>query len=355
MFMVMCENEIQRWTMNEINDAFLDPSTRFDAAQRFLDVLLTQDYTPGEPATFAYVAGLPVFQSILYSLLVDTDNTLFPIVLRCFLAVLPYAPQAITPSVPLVMIILGRAACWRERPFSNDKDKQGVTRTPKPHERLGWTMARTSPDTTLPATLQPGNITRLLFVAIYSAWPSNVLAFVRDPVSYIIGKGIEPVYDVPWEEVWTPGLLASRSGPLLRNFHLHPWLVYFTSSTELADEKRWDKIDPPEFITRSHMLAHSELLAGERFDLLEGEPEVPMVIDETLATEVGRLQRDVQLLRLEAKFTDRIRKQYLYRKLVQDRADTRHWTATQTHAAIQHRRVGDSQLCLEVEGSEQNN
>lgn len=297
-----------------LHDAFLDPSTRFDAAQQFLNVLLTEDYSPEQSTTLmGEVATMPIFQSILLSLLLDTDNTLFSIVLRCFLAVLPYAPSTITPKVPLIMVVLGRAACWQDRPFSNDPDKQGVTRTPEPNARLNWAKAMLSPETNLPIPLQPSNITRLLFVATYSAWPSNVLAFVRDPVAYIIGKGTEPIYGIPWEEVWSPGLLASRSGPLLRNFHLHPWLVYFTSTTELADEKRWDRIDPPEFITRSHMLAHSELMAGQRFDLLEGEPEVPPAINESVATEVEQLQRDVRLLRLEAKFADRVRKQYLYR------------------------------------------
>lgn len=269
------------------------------------------------------LASHPIFTSILRSLLLDTDNLLFPICLRCFLAVLPYAPQTITPHVPLVMIVLGRAASWRERPFSNHTTHEGISRTPKPNPSFDWQLALPSPQTTFPASLEPPNITRLLFVAVYSAWPSNVLAFVRDPVAYITGKGIEPVYNVSWEEVWEPGILASRSAPLLRNFHLHPWLVYFTSGTELADEKRWEKIDPPEFITRSHMLAHSELLSGDKFDLLEGIPsddvELVAPTPPELPTEVAQLQRDVQLLRLEAKFTDRIRKQYLYR--MSDRHD----------------------------------
>ena len=264
------------------------------------------------------VASHSILLAILRSLLLDTDNVLFPVTLRCFLGVLPYAPQTLTPHVPLVMIILGRAASWRERPFSDEPSKEGVTRTHKPSPSTEWALVTPSEPTDLPAAMQPPNITRLLFVAVYSAWPSNVLAFVRDPVSYINGKGIEPVYNVPWEDVWEQGILAHRAAPLLRNFHLHPWLVYFTSSSELADEKRWEKIDPPEFITRSHMLAHSELLSGDKFDLLEGLPTEDMEIVPTppeLSTDVAKLQREVQLLRLDAKFTDRVRKQYLYREL----------------------------------------
>jgi hypothetical protein len=297
------------------------PTERLAAAQLFLESVLNQDYSPEMPASstlMSRIASHSIFTIILRSLLLDTDNLLFPVLLRCFLAILPYAPQAITPHVPLIMIILGRAASWRDRPFADETHKEGVTRTPKPNETFGWEIAVPSAPTTIPESLQPANITQLLFVAVYSAWPSNVLAFVRDPVSYITGKKIEPVYNVPWEEVWEPGMLASRSGPLLRNFHLHPWLVYFTSSSELADEKRWEKVDPPEFITRSHMLAHSELLSGDKYDLLEGVPseevEVIAPTPPELSTDVAQLQRDVQLLRLEAKFANRVRKQYLYRE-----------------------------------------
>lgn len=283
-------------SLDDLEASFRHPDTRFDSAQRFLAL---ED-------TSTSVASHGVFLAILHSLLLDTDNILFPTCLRCFLAVIPHAPQAITPHVPLIMIVLGRAASWRDRPFG--ERKEGFTSTFDPNPSLGWLPATPVPPTPLPVTMQPPNITRLLFVAVYNAWPSNVLAFLRDPVAYINGKGIAPVYNVPWEEVWEPGLLARRSAPLLRDFHLHPWLVYFTSSSELADEKRWEKIDAAEFITKSHMLAHSELLVGDRLDLLdgvaEGEPE----------PSTSQLARQVQLLELDAKFTDRVRKQYLHRE-----------------------------------------
>jgi hypothetical protein len=306
--------------LDELEECLNQPDTRLAAAQHFLDVLLTEDYSPEMAASATMMSRVPshsIFLVILRSLLLDTDNILFPVALRCFLGVLPYAPHTITPHVPLVMIILGRAASWRERPFSDEPGKEGVTRTHKPSPSIDWAPVTPSEPTDLPETMQPPNITRLLFVAVYSAWPSNVLAFVRDPVSYINGKGIEPVYNIPWEDVWEQGILARRAAPLLRNFHLHPWLVYFTSSSELADEKRWEKIDPPEFIARSHMLAHSELLSGDKFDLLEGVPTDDMEIVPTppeLSTDVAKLQREVQLLRLDAKFTNRVRKQYLYRE-----------------------------------------
>ena len=309
--------------LDTLEASFRDPETRFDSAQRFLSLEDTSVATHG------------IFLAVLQSLLLDTDNTLFPVCLRCFLAVIPFAPQAITPHVPLIMIILGRAASWRDRPFG--ERKEGCTRTFQPNPTLEWSQVAPVPSTTLPDTMQPRNITRLLFVAVYNAWPSNVLAFLRDPVSYINGKGIAPVYNVPLEEVWEPGLLARRSAPLLRDFHLHPWLVYFTSTSELADEKRWEKIDAAEFITKSHMLAHSELLAGDKPDSLRGDcddagdlnseaiDDMPIINHATdldiRPTSPSSLQRQVELLRLDARFTDRIRKQYLHRERFLDRAD----------------------------------
>lgn len=256
-------------------------------------------------------ASSPSIKLVLSSLLYDTGNQLFTVTLRLFLSILPYAPHVLTKHVPLIMIVVGRAACWRDRPFLDGQShSDGRTTTPRPNPAIDWEIATTQSEVpiTLPSTLHPERIVRLLLVAVYNAWPSNVLAFVRDPAAYITGKGIEPVYELPWAEVWDAGSLAARLGPLLRNFHLHPSLVYFTSTSELADQKRWDKIDPAEFIARSHMLAHSELMSGGRVDLLEEEP------DGLATSDPEGSQSENELLRIEAKFTERVRKQYLHRE-----------------------------------------
>jgi hypothetical protein len=305
-----------------------------------LAVLLSTAYEPGALAGSTMMAKLaihPILLSMLRSLLLDTGSTLFPIGIRCFLAILPFAPQALTGKVPLLMAILGRAACWRLRPFvdAGTSNRDAVTTTHLPNPSLAWSIATSATEKpmSLPPNLQPEKIVRLLFVAVYYAWPSNFIAFLRDPAAYLRGKATESVYDVDWEEVWEPGLLAARAGPLLRNFHLHPSMIYFASASELADSKRWDKVDPSEFVSRSHMLAHSELLSGDRFDLMEGEPLVKQTLEKVDYAEgivshdgteasaplnnlddLGKLKREIDLLRLEARFEDRVRKQHLYRK-----------------------------------------
>ena len=337
--------------LNCCEQCFDRASSRLLTSKTILDALLSEQYTPGMAVSstlMARAASHPIMQSLLRSLLFDTGNQLFTVALRIFIVVLPFAPHDLTPHVPLLMVILGRAACWRDRPFVDSKTDHadGKTRTPSPNSSMEWEVATTAmelPLSTTPSTLQPHNIVRLLLVAVYNAWPSNVIAFVRDPVSYINGKGIDPIYDIPWEEVWVQGVLAIRAGPLLRNFHLHPSLVYFNSTGELADENRWERVDPPEFITRSHMLAHSELLSGDRYDLVDGDPwfdqaRIAKGIDDSTLQETtlmdppvvspitdsdsqeqhlnSELRREIELLRLEARYTDRIRKHYLYRKLI---------------------------------------
>ena len=328
--------------LNALNAKLARPEDRVDAMQSLVSLCLDKEYTPDTVASsstiMARAAAHPIFKTLIHSLLFDTGNMLFPLGLRCFLAIIPYAPEVVTPHIPLVMIVLGRAASWRDRPFvdhdSISRDGDAVTRTPLPNPSLGWQVETRAMEvqTPLPETLKPQSITRLLFTAVYGGWPSNVIAFIRDPVAYIEKKEIEPMYNVPWEDIWAPGILASRSAPLLRDFHLHPALCSFTSGQELMDHKRWDKFDPAKFITRSHMLslsddpgAKADLFAEQATatiqELLQApEPPAESSVAKTqeltgdTTTDVSRLQREIQLLRLEAQFTNRIRKLYLYRE-----------------------------------------
>jgi hypothetical protein len=274
---------------------------------------------------------------VIRSSLLDTSNALFPLALRTILICLPWAPLKLTQHVPLLMISLGRAACWRDRPFVDEGSpaREAVTQTHPPNPDLNWRVAATAAEPSFipPLTQEPKKIVRLWFVAMYYAWPSNVLAFVRDPVPYLKGKFITTVYAVDWEDVWPPKLLANRAETLLRDFSLHPSLIKFTSAAELAYAKRWDKNDPAEFVSTAHMIAHSELLSGGMFGFLDGEPYVPPSTEleledlappsETITPgptrtmggegELETLRRENELLRLEAKFGDRIRKQMLFR------------------------------------------
>lgn len=300
-----------------------------------LDIILSIPYAPGTPSNTTAMYSLarhPFLDTIITSLLLDTGNNLFPLGLRTILTVIPYAPQILTLRVPLIMVILGRAVCWRDRPFLDAGEKSDdtpATITPSPRDR-DWKIATSSIEELIdpPISLRPVNIVRLWLVAIYGAWPSNLLAFVRDPVTYLIGKQVECPYGVEWASVWPPGLLAARTGPLLREFSLHPSIMYFNSDGELRDVKRWDKIDPPEHVSRAHIIAHSERLSHGKADFFDEDAhsnfqslqvsEVATPVDEhahpVIQSDLERLQRENILLRIEAGYADRLRKQYLFRK-----------------------------------------
>ncbi|KAK6902959.1 hypothetical protein I203_108220 [Kwoniella mangroviensis CBS 8507] len=251
------------------------------------------------------------------SLMLDTGNQLFSINLRLLLAILPYAPLMLTPKVPLLAIVLGRAISWRDRPFIDHTlpPRDGFTRTELPEPSLDWLVAQSAVemDLELPEHMKPRRIAQLFIIAMYGAWPSNVIAFVRDPVSYIRGKNVTPIYAVDWEMIWTPGVLATRLEPLIRDFRLHPSLVVFTSTAELADEKRWERIDAAEFIARSQALSNSDQQGFTGAGLFEqDEQSAPPQVDSASANLSNRLAKENELLRLEAKFTSRVRRQYLY-------------------------------------------
>ncbi|WWC69432.1 uncharacterized protein I206_103371 [Kwoniella pini CBS 10737] len=261
----------------------------------------------------ARVANSTFVDILLQSLILDTGNQLFSINLRLLLAILPYAPLILTSKVPLMAIVLGRAISWRDRPFIDHTPiaRDGVTQTQIPDPSLNWDVATsaTEIEIDMPDHLKPRRIAQMFIIAMYGAWPSNVIAFVRDPVSYIRGKNVQPIYAVDWDRVWSPGVLATRLEPLIRDFRLHPSLVVFTSTAELADAKRWEKIDASEFIARSQALSNSDQQAISHAGLFDEEEQLVNVVQ---SMDSGNLGKENELLRLEAKYTARVRKQYLY-------------------------------------------
>lgn len=349
----------------------------------------------------------PILLHLLQSLMFDTGNNLFALSLKLLLALIPFGPILFTPHVPVLMVITGRAVCWRDRKFvdaGQGEELVGVTRTYPPAEpddsaepaneveqsasdgdqakleagdagreegsdstsattarptgknkrQQRWVVAKASdePLTTPTALGKASRITQVWLVGMYGAWPSNVLAFIRDPVSYLAGKNISSPYTANWETIYPDAFLAKRAGPLLKNFSLHPMLIYFTSAAELQDTKRWEKNDPSEWLARAQTIAHMELTAGGMYKLLEGYGELPGQAEQSAeeaanlilmggsgtatplalagpsgdqdgqlelseaeqrTDDVERLRRENEDLRLEAMMTDRVRKQYLYR------------------------------------------
>jgi hypothetical protein len=297
------------------NKTFLDYcSNAFDPVQRISTLTLLLAALLDEETLAVQLVAHPLMAQLTASLMLDTSNYLFPIGLRTLFTILPFTPTAMTERVPYLMVILGRAVCWRDRPFT-EEPRSGYTSTYPPAD--DWDVLTSVNDSHITALeLQPDHVVRLLLVAIYGAWPSNVIAFVRDPVAYLNLKFIQPVYNTPWSEIWEPGLLAARTGPLLRNFQLHPSLISHTSAAELADSKRWEKIDPSEYIARANVFAQGDM--NDRFDFMSSTSVAAErrldTVSQYLSADVLHLQRENNILRLEALASERVRKQYLFRE-----------------------------------------
>ncbi|WVQ98752.1 hypothetical protein IAU59_005883 [Kwoniella sp. CBS 9459] len=294
-------------------------ASRMPIALLLITVLLDSPYDTSDNASatlMGRVVASPFIDTLIQSLLLDTGNSLFSVNLRLLLSLVPYAPLTFTPKVPLMAIVLGRAISWRDRQFvdSDAVAREGVTRTFPPAQGLEWQVvsASSEPDIELPEHFKSDRIAQLFLIVMYGAWPSNVIAFVRDPLPYIRGKNVPPIYAADWESVWQPGLLATRIEPMIREFRLHPSLVVFTSTTELADEKRWDRTDAAEFIARSQALANAEQQETTAISFLDDDEGNSIEIGNQKNRTSGRLERENELLRLEAKFTNRVRKQYLH-------------------------------------------
>lgn len=292
-------------------------------------IILRTPYSPETPLNTTRMYQLSesaFFPRILDSLMLDTSNHLFPVALSVLVTILPFSLTHLTDSVPLLMVILGRAICWRDRPFVDTGASAigAVTKTPAPAPDRHWRVARHGSDDLTQATPTEKRVIQLLVIGLYGAWPSNVIAFIRDQKDYLSLKKVPPVYDVPWSETWEPGVLSSRLVPLIADFQLHPSIITHTSRAELEDDKRWDRYDPSEFVSMAHLMSHADdpdsafeffktpkaaLLDPRPVSLTESDLNSPTDTDD-----VRRLKEENELLRLESLYAERLRKQLIYRK-----------------------------------------
>jgi hypothetical protein len=311
-------------------DLYSDPSTRLGILYIVQNIMLRVPYTPDTPTAstpMAQLASHDFFPIMLKSLLLDTSNHLFGLGLSALVIMLPFSLLQLRRYIPLLMVVLGRAMCWRDRPFYDAGKQQtvGVTTTPAPAAAMDWNVATTEDEDISVPTPTEKRVVQLLLVGLYGAWPSNIIAFIRDQPAYFAIKQVAPIYAVPWEDVWEPGQLQARCVPLISDFMLHHSVITHTSSQEMADEKRWERYDPSEFISMAHLMAGGSEDADAMFEFFrvpkvdldpfehgarEAEPTVAGSSSDT--DDVRRLKVENELLRLESLYNDRLRRQFVH-------------------------------------------
>lgn len=347
-------------------------SLRFGITELIQSIILSQPYSPESPTpnTFMYrMAAHECFTTILKMLLFDTSNQLFPLALSMLVTILPFSLPLLTKHVPTLMVILGRAVSWRDRPFVDAglTSLSAVTRTPEPAANQHWEVCAGRDSEILAPNVTEKRVVELFLVCLYGAWPSNVIAFTRNPEGYLNSKGVEALYAVPWDQVWEANVLSTRLVPLISDFQLHPSIITFTSDAELDDDsRRWDKWDPSEFVSMAHLMSHASE-PDQMFDFFRvPEPARPLPIVEMTreqsllpeegADDVERLKEENELLRLEALYAERLRKQFVYRELKIARvANNRRRAAAPQFAAVQQRRGGDPHVREPRQGADKDN
>ena len=169
--------------------------------------------------------------TILYSLLFDNSSTVAIVALTLLTKLLPIfavkATEQLKRYVPLLVLVLARVVCWRERPApksmnpSPDADstsesgrgtdeEEGLPEemyTPPIHEDITWERL----EQTFLAGASSAPSPHRYFTVLYYLFPCNTIRFLRYPIRYVTDIQCDNPYAVGWDEVLDEPQIKSRS------------------------------------------------------------------------------------------------------------------------------------------------
>jgi hypothetical protein len=241
-----------------MNNEFLTADNRLTLT-RFLSDLSSRDDFP-----VAEFAKSPLLMTILRSLFIDRSATVFTLELTTVTKILPQMAIKAFPRLKEILsellAILARALCWKPRTTStpvgpslsrretgSDFVADADVREDLHWQRLGkfesfqlfdayqWKIlillyslefTFDSAPSTIPDASRYLNF-------LYGIFPCNTLAFIRDPVKYLIDKDCRSPYENPWEEIINVGAIRAHSERLLKNLVIHPNIITMSPEEEL--------------------------------------------------------------------------------------------------------------------------
>lgn len=169
--------------------------------------------------------------AILYSLLFDNSSTVAVVALTVLTKLLPIfavkATEHLKRYVSLLVLVLARIVCWRERPVPHPTepslgadsasesgcdrdDEEGLPEemyTPPIHEDITWERL----EQTFLAGASSAPSPHRYFTVLYYLFPCNIIRFLRYPIRYITDIQCENPYAVGWDEVLDEPQIKSRS------------------------------------------------------------------------------------------------------------------------------------------------
>ncbi|KAG9057066.1 hypothetical protein FS842_008637 [Serendipita sp. 407] len=219
----------------EMNREFAHPENRLP-----LSILLSQ-LAVKEDFAIVEFGNSPLSMTLLFSLFIDNSATVFTLQLTALTALLPLfavkAPERLKEILPELLTILARAACWQARGMESDDRTDILHHNLQLLDEYNWKRLESSFDS---AASNCPDATRY-FTFLYGIYPCNCIAFLRDPIQYLIEKQCRSPFTVGWEDVLDEDEISSRCDILLRNHVIHPAIIKQTAEQELEASTKWKK------------------------------------------------------------------------------------------------------------------
>lgn len=252
--------------LTEVYHCFSSPSSRLQL------LILLNVYTsqPGFTEVASVLAGHRLMTCLLHSLLFDGSSTAANIALTVITKLLPIvavkACEDLKGLLPLLLAVLARIICWRERELpvpamesldgetvsdvEDNADTQSLAFVLDIREDLEWTRL----EQTFACGASSAPSAHRYFTHLYYLFPCNTLRFLRHPIQYMKDSELESPYNVGWEDALDEDQIRSRSEPLMRGHVLHPLLIWRTPAEELSKPDFWTQYDIARIVGDCTML-----------------------------------------------------------------------------------------------------
>ncbi|KAH9842596.1 Hamartin protein-domain-containing protein [Rhodofomes roseus] len=256
--------------LTEVFHCFTSPSSR-------LQLLILLNVYTSQPQFLdvaSVLASHRLTTTILHSLLFDNSSTVAVVALTVLTKLLPIfavkATDKLKRYVPLLVLVLARVVCWRERqdPAQSEPplDSEGTSEsgnvsdveeglpdaayTLPISEDINWERL----EQTFLGGASSAPSAHRYFTMLYYLYPCNTLRFLRYPKQYMADFGCENPYAVDWEEVLDEPQIRSKSEPLMRGHVLHPHLIWRGPAEELSQPDFWADYDTARILGECTML-----------------------------------------------------------------------------------------------------
>ncbi|KAI0636896.1 hypothetical protein C8Q77DRAFT_1215790 [Trametes polyzona] len=269
--------------LTELYHCYISPTSRLQL------LILLNAYTsqPAFPDHAHVLASHPLMNSLLHSLIFDNSSTVCTIALTVLIKLLPIfavkACQQLKRLLPLLLVVLARILCWKERqssspiipvlPDPEDSDEEDAfasddgedvvregTSSLKIREDIEWERLELTFDG--PASKAPSP--DRYFTFLYYLFPCNTIRFLRYPVRYLNDNGVDSLYAVDWEDALDEEKIKSKCEPLLRRHVLHHLLISRGAVEELEQPDFWEQYDIPQIVGGATMLEVQNAALGLR-------------------------------------------------------------------------------------------